>query len=709
MLDSQAVIVVPIAGTSEVKVAEGLFVYLTNGWCKQFKCVIAADASLGAHDVWKLVRGAKAAFADVQVVQPPFAVEPARTANWLINAVVVLYSKRLDQELCVLPPNCMPIQKDWHLTLYSGERHGWKAPVAFRRPIRDWVRILASKFQWFEWCSSKGVLILNEGDPILDLVSYHPKVGVLAGKPITAFLESLVRPRVASKNGKEITFRRWAAIGDVIASTGIARKLTESGYRVKMVTFAACAEALLHSPHVVDLTDTPPFDFDLDTAYEKHPDKAFRHINDIFTEVANRQLEKRGIVIQNVNYAPTLIVTPVEQEVAYRAMKMYPRPWVVVCPRSNMAARTLPPQIIAEVARGFEGTLFLCSDLPAPHGVVDLKVKRIRNLMAYISMGDIILSVDSAPLHIAAGLKKTIVAIRQSFDPALRISDQRDYTIINRTDLDCLPCNEYMCRLNHEAPPCGILDPGMIRDALTKKLSGIFGGTVSAIIPVYKPDIARLNRCLTAILPQVNQVVIGIDGGVLDESVVVKSPKIKFVSHFSKVRRGYGKTCNLAARESFGRFLLMLNDDCFANPEMVRRLLIEMEDEKTAVVGCLLRYPDGRIQHGGTFRNGMSFGHLDHLKTETTIKAPRNMEWVTFASAIIRRDVFFAQDGFDERFDCYGEDSDLCLRIGFAGWKIRYTPHASAIHQESMTTSHMKSQLLQAGNATMQEIWKGKL
>lgn len=708
MLDEKVVILVPVA-LAEAKAAEGLFTYLRNGMTRDYDCVIAADLDLTTHDIWKLVRVARDVFADVQVVQPPFPPPKGMNwSNWMINAVVMRYSKRPKQQMVVFPPTSMPIRHGWLACMYSGEKRYWSFPVPFVRDVQHWARMATYRLPWYHRGITKGTLALKEGATIPEFLAQHPKIGIFAGPPIKQLLESMVQRRPQPKPEKQIVLRRWAAIGDVIASTGVAKKLFEAGHPVKMVTLGVCAEALLHSPYVVDVSDAGQHDIDLDLAYENHPQKAARHINDLYIESTNRQLASRGITLENVNYAPQLYATPVELEMAHRQMALYRRPWVVACPRSNMAARTVPAHVIGESAKQIEGTVFWCSDCPAPAGTVDLKVNKIRNLMAYISMADLVLSVDSGPLHIAAGLKKPIVAIRQSFDPDLRISDQRDFTTIERI-MDCLPCNQYMCRHNKEAPPCGLLDPGMISEAVMRKLTGIFGGTVSAIIPVYKPDIQRLNRCLTAILPQVDQVVIGIDGGFLDRSPIIRSPKIKFVTHFSKTRRGYGKTCNLAARESFGRFLLMLNDDCYAHPEMVRHLLFEMQNEQTAVVGGLLRYPDGRIQHGGTTRHGMGFGHIDHLARETTIKAPRDMEWVTFAAAMVRRDAFYQVDAFDERFDCYSEDSDICLRLGRAGWKVRYTPHASGIHQESMTTSPMKAELLRKGQETFQKIWTGKL
>jgi len=104
----------------------------------------------------------------------------------------------------------------------------------------------------------------------------------------------------------------------------------------------------------------------------------------------------------------------------------------------------------------------------------------------------------------------------------------------------------------------------------------------------------------------------------------------------------------------------------------------------------------------------LNFGHIDHLATNPSINVPTTMEFVTFASALVRREAFYGVDGFDERYDCYGEDSDICLRMGKVGWKIRYNPHAHAVHQESRTSSPMKEQLLREGNRVFSEIWGGK-
>jgi N-acetylglucosaminyl-diphospho-decaprenol L-rhamnosyltransferase len=47
---------------------------------------------------------------------------------------------------------------------------------------------------------------------------------------------------------------------------------------------------------------------------------------------------------------------------------------------------------------------------------------------------------------------------------------------------------------------------------------------------------------------------------------------------------------------------------------------------------------------------------------------------------LIRRDVFDAVGGFDERFFLYFEDADLCRRMRARGHRVRYVPGARVMH-----------------------------
>lgn len=59
---------------------------------------------------------------------------------------------------------------------------------------------------------------------------------------------------------------------------------------------------------------------------------------------------------------------------------------------------------------------------------------------------------------------------------------------------------------------------------------------------------------------------------------------------------------------------------------------------------------------------------------------PADVEAVSGAVMFARADALRAVAGFDERFFMYGEDLDLCLRVGAAGWRVRYWPGATITH-----------------------------
>jgi GT2 family glycosyltransferase len=58
----------------------------------------------------------------------------------------------------------------------------------------------------------------------------------------------------------------------------------------------------------------------------------------------------------------------------------------------------------------------------------------------------------------------------------------------------------------------------------------------------------------------------------------------------------------------------------------------------------------------------------------------QEVDWVTGACILVRREVLKSIGGFDEAFFMYSEELDWCRRIKSAGWKIVYLPAAKVIH-----------------------------
>jgi GT2 family glycosyltransferase len=57
------------------------------------------------------------------------------------------------------------------------------------------------------------------------------------------------------------------------------------------------------------------------------------------------------------------------------------------------------------------------------------------------------------------------------------------------------------------------------------------------------------------------------------------------------------------------------------------------------------------------------------------------VDWVSGACMLVRRDAFEQAHGFDERYFLYWEDADLCRRLRALGYHVRYVPGATAIHR----------------------------
>lgn len=491
----------------------------------------------------------------------------------------------------------------------------------------------------------------------------------------------------------------------MILASAIASRLHEQGLKIRFSCLPEVQPTLLHHPHIKALCVTDRHEVNLDGSYETHPQRKTRRIVELMAESARDQLSRIGIGFPGLyNLTPVLSVTQREYDAAARIVESLPKPWVIFSPMSNAWTNKSVANSVWEKV-SCPGTKIWVGTNEAPPGFVDLKIRRWRDLMAVMALADLCVSVDTGPLHVAAALGVPTVAIEQAHSIGGRIlGDQTDWSSIGR-ELGCLGCAEMVCPIDPLKPPCSLPEPEKISEAIRSKLAATIGNGISAIIPVLRPH-QRLLRCIRAIKDQVDEIVITLDGDA-NPDLLPKDPKIKVIRNPSRKRTGCGHTMARAIRHSTGRFLLLLNDDAYADPGSVRQLRLAMEDG-VAVVGALTRYPNGLIYHGGTARSGLGFGHLDHNVpvNKATIGNRAEMEFVNLAFAMVLRDAYFDVHGFDERFDCYGEDSDFCMSVRKAGWKVMYEPAATAIHDEGQSTTTMqKLELLSEGNMKLASKW----
>ena len=161
---------------------------------------------------------------------------------------------------------------------------------------------------------------------------------------------------------------------------------------------------------------------------------------------------------------------------------------------------------------------------------------------------------------------------------------------------------------------------------------------------------------------------------------------------------GFGRATNRGAAEISGEYLLILNPDCVAQPNMVAELVNFLDHRAPAgACGPMISSPDGEFQYGSRRgfptplnslfyllkldrlfpRNRVLGGYqLRHLDPRLEMTA----ECLSGACMMVRRDVFQAIGGFDPDYFLFGEDIDLCWKIHASEREIWYVPSARATH-----------------------------
>ncbi len=512
-----------------------------------------------------------------------------------------------------------------------------------------------------------------------------------------------------SASSTPLVVRRTAAIGDALCATVVADRLINLGFDVAFQCHPAILCVLRKHPRLHSVAEPHGFcNVDLDGAYENDPMRRMRHFHDMFYSVANAQLAKSGLDIGTPQNCRPRLVVPVNDQAAVReSFAQYPRPWVMICPRSDTYnVRQVPDGIWAEVAKKVNGTCFWLGRHPAPPGIVDLRANHFDNVINWLAVADLLISVDTGPLHVGAALGIPIVAISQSSSPELHLNDQNDFVAVS-PQLNCLNCQLNVCPVNAALPPCQNIDPGLVAAWANARLGAQLGDSISAVVPIYQPEVNTLNKCLSSVVDQVDEVIVTMEGNSRLPNGALQHPRIKYVQKMHHAV-GYGRNFNFGARHSNGKYILALNDDVWLDPNAVAIMKREMAPG-VGLVANLLRYPDGTIYHAGKVRDPgvRGWGHIDLRHRDPTIKNPCEMENVCGACNLIRRDVFYEIGGYDERFFIYAEDDDLCLRVRKAGHRIIYTPHSSGVHLEHQSTSKLGNiqDVVNHANGIFNSIW----
>ncbi|MDQ2882706.1 MAG: glycosyltransferase [Actinomycetota bacterium] len=234
------------------------------------------------------------------------------------------------------------------------------------------------------------------------------------------------------------------------------------------------------------------------------------------------------------------------------------------------------------------------------------------------------------------------------------------------------------------APATQPLEPVALRTSTSPLLS--------IVVPVHgKWDYTR--ACLASIEahpPGVPFEVLVVDDASPDRTaeLVAACPGVRLVRTEHNV--GFVGACNLGATHSRGAYLLFLNNDTEVRPGALDALVDAADsDDRIGLVGAMLVYPDGRLQESGGIvwadGSGWNYGRdQDAHAPEFAVR--RDVDYCSGAAILVRRELFEAVGGFDQRYaPAYYEDTDLAFAIRATGHRVIVEPRAVVVHHEGVS------------------------
>ncbi|HIE56928.1 MAG TPA: glycosyltransferase family 2 protein [Anaerolineales bacterium] len=199
-------------------------------------------------------------------------------------------------------------------------------------------------------------------------------------------------------------------------------------------------------------------------------------------------------------------------------------------------------------------------------------------------------------------------------------------------------------------------------------------------------------ECLRALAAQTypNQRAIVLDNHSTDgsvEAIRAEFPQVEIIP--IRENQGYAGNNNFgiqAALEQNADWIFVLNEDTVMAEDCVEQLIrIGESDPKIGILGPMVYHHDEPeiIQSaGGIITKHWGGTHLAKNEPDTgQYSKPHRVDWISGCAILLRREAIQQAGMLDPRFFYYWEETEWCLRIGKAGWKVIHVPAAKLWHK----------------------------
>lgn len=213
-----------------------------------------------------------------------------------------------------------------------------------------------------------------------------------------------------------------------------------------------------------------------------------------------------------------------------------------------------------------------------------------------------------------------------------------------------------------------------------------------------------LRSCLLSLQKYIQEIdyeVIVIDNASTDNSwknLIPEFPNVHFIS--SEINGGFSKANNQAVQTAKGEYILLLNPDTEFEGFYMKELL-DFADAQPSF-GCLgvrmhdaegnflpeskRSVPDMFNSFEKLFTNFKKNNSKSYYRNDIEENAVAEIEVMTGAFLLAKKDVYKKIGGLDEAYFMYGEDIDLCYTFLRNGYKNFYYGKVSILHHKGEST-----------------------
>jgi len=187
----------------------------------------------------------------------------------------------------------------------------------------------------------------------------------------------------------------------------------------------------------------------------------------------------------------------------------------------------------------------------------------------------------------------------------------------------------------------------------------------------------------------------------------------------NRANLGFARAVNQGLKRARGRFFMLLNPDTRLVPGALSEMAAFLGDHPRAgAVGPKILDFDGSIQLSARrtqtplaflFNRYSLLTQLwpsnplsrRYLLSDWDHDSPREVDWLSAAALMVRREAVERAGLMDEGFFLFHEDVDWCRRIGQAGFGIFFWPRAQVVHRIGISKERSSPRLIAIRHRSM--------